>query len=70
MRYWQSLDKLASEGGLTYVNEPILFRPACHKTSVDVSYTHGSGVIELSCAQCHEHVMSIAVALGHDEDEE
>ena len=64
------LDELVEGGcqspGCKHVHATALyFHPRCHpEAEVEVSYTYGSAVISLSCAECDLVVVDIAVSRG------
>jgi hypothetical protein len=44
-------------------HETLFFHSRCHtQRGVEISYAKGSGVLKISCAYCHQEVVSIAVA--------
>ena len=64
------LDRLAAGGcqhpgcdHAGHAGEPLYLHQRCHLGArVEVSYRHGSGVLRIVCAACHEVVVEVRVA--------
>lgn len=60
------LDRFASQGCADprcNCNEgPMYLHPKCHSAGIEASYESGSGVLVISCVECHKVIAEIAVA--------
>ena len=61
------LDAITAEGcaipDCQHDHTTLFFRAKCHADApLDVSYTHGSGVLRISCRACRQDIVNVKVA--------